>query len=112
MKITSLNQQTSKPNTHNPKIMKRVLIENGQIPHLTNLTQAIFPPGEIANEHTHQDMYEVFFIEDGIGEFKINGKTVTVKSGDCITVEPGDAHEIKNPGLKGLVITYMGIEVD
>lgn len=112
MKISSLYSLESQPNSHNLKISKKVLIQKGQVPHLTNLTQAVFPANELANEHTHQDMYEIFFVEKGTGEVKINGKIIQVQAGDCITVEPGDAHEIKNSSSENLTITYMGIEVN
>lgn len=111
MRIIKLGDLTIEQNSHNPKITKQVMIKKGEIPHLTNLTQAIFPPQELANEHTHQDMYEVFFVEDGEGIIKINGTPHDISKGSCLTVEPGDAHEVINSGNTDLIITYMGIEI-
>ncbi len=112
MKYTDLSQLLSESNTHNPKISKRVLIKNGQIPHLTNFTQAIFPPKELASTHSHTDMYEIFFIEKGKGIMKVNVKIYSLKPGICVIIEPGDTHEfINNSNTKNLIITYLGITI-
>lgn len=111
MKLVNLTTQPKEQNNHNPKITKQVLIPKGAVPHLTNLTQATFPPGELANEHTHQDMYEIFFIEKGSGTITINGTPHQVSAGSCMTVEPGDAHEVANTSDQDLLITYLGIEI-
>ncbi len=111
MKISSLHNILVEKNSHNPKITKKVLIPKGAVPHLTNLTQATFPAGELANEHSHQDMYEIFFIEKGSGTITINSTPYSVSEGNCMTVEPGDAHEVANTSDEDLVITYMGIEL-
>lgn len=111
MKIVKLTELSLDNNTHNPKISKKVMIKNGQIPHLTNFSQGYFPPGETVEEHSHKDMYEIFFIEKGTATFKINGEDHKLKSGSCLTVELGDRHEIRNDNGEELVITYFGVEV-
>lgn len=111
MKLTSLKDIKPISNSHNPKVFKKVLITNGQIPNLTNFTQAVFPPGEIASEHSHSDMYEVFFIEEGQAQIKINGQVYPLSKGDCLTAEPGDSHEVSNPSDQEVIITYFGIEI-
>ena len=98
-------------NVHNPQISKRVMIKNGQIPNLTNFSQGVFPPGELAPKHSHQDMYEVFLVERGSGTIKINDQPHRVEAGTCLTAEPGDAHEVINSGNEELVVTYFGIEI-
>lgn len=111
MKISSLSTLLSEANSHNSNISKKVLITKGQIPHLTNFTQAVFPPGEVASEHSHQDMYEVFFVESGVANFKINGKIHQLKAGSCINVEPGDLHEVSNQSQQEVIITYFGVVI-
>lgn len=111
MKIVKLTDLSLDNNAHNPKISKKVMIKNGQIPKLTNFSQGYFPPGEIVGEHSHKDMYEVFFVEKGTATFKINGKDYKIKSGSCLTAELGDRHEIRNDSNKDLVLTYFGVEV-
>lgn len=111
MKLAILKQLPIESNVHNPKITKKILIRKGQIPHLTNLTQAIFPPGELASAHSHDDMFEIFFVEKGRGTIKINGKPYPLEEGTCVTVELGDTHELINSSSEDLVIMYMGIKV-
>lgn len=111
MKISSLNKLPLEQNTHNPKISKKVLIRNGEVSNLTNFTKATFPPGEVAAEHVHKDMTEIFFVEKGHGQIKINGKLLPLNEGDCITVEPGDKHELINSSKKDLIFYYLGVLV-
>ena len=111
MKMTKLNELLLEKNVHNPKITKKVMIKKGQIPNLTNFSQGYFPPGEIAYEHSHKDMYEVFFVEKGNCTIKINGKPYKLEPGSCLTAEPGDAHEVRNNSNEELILTYFGIEV-
>lgn len=111
MKIRSLDNLPDEPNTHNPKITKKVLIKKGIVPKLTNFTQAIFPPGEIAPGHSHQDMFEIFFIEKGQGKIKINGMLHDLKEGDCVVVELEEVHELINSGAEELLVTYLGVEI-
>lgn len=85
------------------------MLRSGDIPHLTNFAQACFPPGHIAPAHQHSDMYEVFFVEAGHGEIAIDDTVYPLTAGVCITVEPGESHEVRNTGERDLVVTYFGI---
>jgi quercetin dioxygenase-like cupin family protein len=67
MKFTSLNNLSSEAVSHNPEIKKKVMLRFGDLPHLTNFSQARFAPGQSAAAHAHQDMCEVFFVESGSG---------------------------------------------
>jgi mannose-6-phosphate isomerase-like protein (cupin superfamily) len=109
MKITHLSQLPLLKVSHNPKISKKMMIEKGEIPHITNFSQATFPPGEVANEHFHSDMYEVFFIESGEGIISIDGQEYPIKKGTCITVSPHEKHELRNTGKEDLKVNYFGI---
>ncbi len=109
MKVTSLQSRASESVSHNPKILKRVLIRDGEIPNITQLSRAVFKPGQIASSHTHPDMYEVFVTEQGKGIININSKFFDMEPGVCITVEPGESHEVKNNSAEDLVITIVGI---
>ena len=111
MKIVKLSKLPIEKNVHNPKILKKVMIKKEQIPHLTNFSQGYFPPGEYATEHSHQNMYEVFFVEKGNCTIKINGKSYKLGPGSCLTAEPGDLHEVRNSDKEELILTYFGVEV-
>lgn len=110
MKIVSLEKIKQEPSSHSPKIMKKVLIKKGEIPKLTNFSQAYFKPGQIASEHVHENMYEVYLVESGTGLIKVDGKVSQLKSGDCVVTEPGEAHEFINTGKEDLILTYFGVE--
>lgn len=111
MKYTSLKDIKEVGVSHNIEIKKKVFIPNGQVPHLTQFSRVTFKPGQIANNHIHQDMYEIFYVESGEGEIIVNGSKYSLASGDCVTVEPGEDHEVINIGKVNLIITIIGIKV-
>ncbi len=86
------------------------MIKSGDMPHLTNFSQAILSPGQIASAHIHQDMSEVFFVESGSGVIYINKSKYPLKKGTCIVVEMQEIHEIVNTSNSDLVLTYFGIK--
>lgn len=112
MKITNLNDIPEKSVSHNPEIKKKVMLSWGDLPHLTNFSQAIFAPGQVATVHKHEDMCEVFFVEAGEGIIRIDNREFSLKQGTCIAVEVGESHEIKNTGKTNLVLTYLGLRVE
>lgn len=87
-----------------------MLISNGAIKNITNFSEAIFPPGEIAYAHSHADMTEVFFIKSGSGILIVDDKKVLLTENMCITIESGESHEIQNTGSKELIIMCLGIQ--
>lgn len=109
MKITSLTQSPEMAVSHNPEIKKHVLISNGEIGGITNFSRAVFPAGHIAPIHSHQDMAEVFYIESGCGEIEIDGQVIDLPAGSCITIEPGESHELRNRGRKDMAVLYFGV---
>lgn len=109
MKITDLNQIPEQEVSHNPAIKKKVMLSLGDLPHLTNFSQACFAPGHVAGGHSHADMCEVFFVESGWGNMAINGTDYELKPGVCIAVEPGEVHEVTNIGNTDLILTYFGL---
>ena len=109
MKRVSLNDLADQGVSHNAAIRKKVMLQPGDIPHLTNFSQATFAPGQIAPAHAHSDMHEVFFVSAGTGTMTINGTDQLLAPGVCILVEPGDVHEVSNTGEEMLVLTYFGI---
>lgn len=111
MKYKSLDQIPVTGVSHNPEIIKKVLIENGEIPHITQLARVTFKPGQMANSHEHQDMYEIFNIESGSGKILINSNEYPLKTGDCFIVEPNEKHEIENSSQEDLIITILGIKI-
>lgn len=111
MKITTLNNIPQEGVSHNANIRKQVMLRMGDLPHLTNFSQAKFPPGEIANAHSHPDMCEIFFIESGTGMITVDNREYPLAPGTCIAIDVGEVHELRNTGATELVVTYFGLRV-
>jgi mannose-6-phosphate isomerase-like protein (cupin superfamily) len=111
MKIISLASLPKQQVSHNPEIEKRVMLESGDLPHVTNFSQATLGPGQAASPHAHADMYEVFFVEAGAGVIRVDGEAHPIGVGTCVAVAPGEEHELTNPGASELVLTYFGVAV-
>ena len=109
MKITNLKSLPLQRVSHNREIVKKVMLDSGDIPHLTNFSQATFAPGQVASAHAHRDMSEVFFVSAGTGVMRIEGKKYNLTPGVCIAIATGETHEVINTGRDNLVLTYFGI---
>lgn len=109
MKKVSLDELPREGVSHDPQITKQVLLRSGEVPHLTTFARATLVPGQIAREHSHRDMFEVFLVEAGAGVMKIRGVKHQLAPGVCIVVEPCEPHEIINDGATDLVLTYFRI---
>ena len=109
MKIVSLEHLPEQGVSHNPEIRKRVVLRRGDVPHVTGFSQATFRPGQVAGAHTHADMYEVFFVEEGRGTITVDGRTFPLEEGVCVVVAPGETHEVVNTGTDDLILTYFGV---
>jgi quercetin dioxygenase-like cupin family protein len=112
MKRAALNEILEESVSHNPSIKKKVMLRLGDLPHLTNFSQARFAPGQVAPAHAHQDMCEVFFVEAGTGVIQIDGEAHLLEAGVCIAVEVGEVHEVRNNGNEELVLTYFGLRIE
>lgn len=112
MKITSLEATPVQSVSHNPAIKKHVLIKNGEINRITQFSRAVFSAGQIAPLHCHADMAEIFYIESGCAQMEVNGSTVSLPAGSCITVEPGEYHELRNTEAHDMTVLYFGVIVD
>ncbi|MBE9069733.1 hypothetical protein IQ260_24110 [Leptolyngbya cf. ectocarpi LEGE 11479] len=53
MKRVQLSQLVDQGVSHNAAICKKVMVQPGEIPHLTNFSQATFAPGQVARAHAH-----------------------------------------------------------
>ncbi|MGQ3686371.1 MAG: cupin domain-containing protein [Candidatus Loosdrechtia sp.] len=112
MKIISLSDLPDESVSHNPEIKKRVMLREGEIPYLTNFSQARFKSGQTSGAHAHENLYEVFYVEAGEGIIRIEDREYQVKKGFCIMTEPGEIHNIINTFSSELVITYFGLKVE
>ena len=111
MKTISMNDIPEEGVSHDPQLRKKVIIRDGELPHLNKFAQARFAPGQVAHAHSHEDFYEIFLIESGEGIIKVNGSAHPISEGMCVIFEPEEVHEVINTGSSELVITYFGLKV-
>ena len=109
MKLIKISEIPETGVSHNARIRKREILYDGEIGPITNYARAIFPPGEKARAHQHEDMTEVFTVESGSGEIRIDDVAYVFSAGMTVVVEPGEVHEIINTGNSNLVVTYFGV---
>lgn len=50
---------------------------------------ATFKPNDYVETHSHNTMFEVFYIKKGKAECTINNEKHVVRKGNCITKAPG-----------------------
>lgn len=54
------------------------MIVNGQVPHLTSFTRAVFAPEDEVESHSHKGTDEVFYVAEGKGLIVVDGTVVQV----------------------------------
>jgi len=109
MKHVSLSELPQREVSHNPRIKKQMMIGFDELKPVTQFARAVFPPGECAPGHAHDNLAEVFFVEKGCGNMRLNGVDHPFRQGECITVYPGEVHELSNPGKEEFSVLYFGV---
>jgi mannose-6-phosphate isomerase-like protein (cupin superfamily) len=109
MKLIKISEIPETGVSHNARVRKREMLYDGEVGPITNYARAVFPPGEHAVAHHHEDMTEVFTVESGCGEIRIDDVAYVFSAGVTVVVEPGEVHEIINTGTSELIITYFGV---
>lgn len=62
------------------------------------LQLVVVPPHSHIPPHRHATSVEVYVARRGVCELVVNGQRHTLRPGDVLLMEPGDAHELTNPG--------------
>ncbi|KKL85742.1 hypothetical protein LCGC14_1951700 [marine sediment metagenome] len=107
MKRYSLETTPYEQISHNPKLKKRVLFHKGVVPGLMHLSQVVLPKGSDAVEHTHDINSEVFYCLRGRIIFVVNGEEQPLGPGECMVVEPGEPHSIKDVPEEAEMVYFM-----
>lgn len=110
MKLISLAGLPFEGVSHNPEIEKRVILQRGDVPHLTSFSQTQLKPGQVARAHAHKRMHEVFYVLKGSGRIRVDDGVHELTAGTCVAVAPDECHEITNTGAEDLTLIYFGIE--
>ena len=109
MKITHIDQCTEQVLSHDADIVKKVLFHENELPGSVRLSHAVFKPGQKATAHSHDDLYEIFYLLSGTGLFLINGHEHRVNAGSAIRIDPHDLHEVINDSDDNLTLLYFGL---
>ncbi len=109
MKLVTLGALPRESVSHNPAIVKQVLLRNGEVPNVTQFAQARFAAGQVAPGHAHADMAEVFFVESGEGTIVVDDVPHALGAGSCVAVLPHETHELRADRGVDLVVTYFGV---
>lgn len=112
MKIVNLKNLPAIGVSHNSEIKKKVLIGNKEIPNLMMFSRATFKPGQSVEPHSHETMFEVYYVCSGKAVFTVNGREIQARVGDCITIEPKENHSVNNPFDSDAAWFYFGIATD
>lgn len=76
--------------------LKQVLLSNEETnSKITQIAITQFEQGETAEEHSHPDMLECFFVFSGNLQIKINGAVYQCKENDFMMVDCNERHELK-----------------
>jgi mannose-6-phosphate isomerase-like protein (cupin superfamily) len=115
MKVVRFSEIAEVPASHedpkNPGVVKRVLVKrDGFIDgRVQMINWATLLPGKSFALHYHEDMQEVFVMMKGRAVAKINGEEINVEKGDALVIDPGDRHEMYNPGSDPVLYLVIGI---
>ncbi len=107
MKRYSLETTPEAQVRHNPELKKRVLFHKGVVPGLMHLSHLVLPKGSDAFEHVHDNFSEVFYCIRGRIIFIVNGKEEPLGPGECMVVEPGEPHSIKDVPEEAEMVYFM-----
>lgn len=109
MKLINLKDIPLVSVSHDPQILKQVIIDTGAVPRLNKFSKAIIRKGQTVSPYRHDNMYEILFFLTGRGKFLVDGNKVGVSSNQCIVIEPGEVHSIPEV-LDDIELVYFGIE--
>jgi uncharacterized cupin superfamily protein len=98
---------------------ERFLVRAGRISPLIGssgigVSYMVVPPGKRAFPfHAHHVQHELFFIIEGVGEYRFGNASYPVKAGDVCAAPPGGAevaHQLVNTGAGDL--RYLALSTD
>ena len=92
MRHYTLKDSPEVPVSHDPSLIKRLLVEEGGLPGLKGLSHIVMPAGASVGAHSHPEGYEVFYCIRGNASVLMGDASVTLGPGHCLVVEPGEPH--------------------
>jgi len=106
MKKASMVEAEVIPRTYG--VMKMLAGGRNLTTHSGDLRILEIVSGKPTSRHYHKKSESIFYIQSGDLEMEVEGKTVSLKSGDTIVIEPGEVHLLRNVGKEiAIVIESM-----
>ena len=72
----------------------------------------MLPAGTATGNSTQADMSEAYYVIGGAGSVTVNGETASIKAGDAVPVDLGQAHSFTQSGTEPLELLIVGIARD
>ncbi len=94
IKFIKTGDVVKKPVSHLKDKVKEVILQDGEIPGLLQFARAKFNKGDEIESHSHESMYEVFYVIRGEVNVSGNGKSEVAREGDTFVVPPLQNHSL------------------
>jgi mannose-6-phosphate isomerase-like protein (cupin superfamily) len=95
--VKHLNPKSIKTTFAHNSVKRKQLVKPGDLKsRIQTVNYAWLEAGESFEAHKHDDCEEIFFIIEGGGEFKVDNNKFIVGPNDCIIIEKGEVHSLKN----------------
>lgn len=92
-------------------VWKKILLKHTDIisGRIQMINWAKLPVGKSFQNHFHEDMCEIFILVNGTAEAIVSSNTVQLGRGDCLVVEKGEEHLMRNLGDADVEYIVIGM---
>jgi mannose-6-phosphate isomerase-like protein (cupin superfamily) len=92
MRHFTLRDSPRKPVSHDPTLIKSLLVDDNVLPGIKGISHIMLPKGSNVETHVHEDGHEVFYIIGGKAIALAGKEKLGIGPGHCLIVEPGEPH--------------------
>jgi len=96
MKHYTLAESPGVPVSHDPSLIKKLLVRDGVLPGIRGLSHIVLSADLSVETHIHDKVYEVFYCIGGRAVAVVGNNRLTLEAGHCLIVEPGEPHSFEN----------------
>ena len=109
MKLVDVESVDAGSVSHDPGIIRRILLGEEQLPGSVRLSHALLAPGQRVTPHRHDQLFEIFYLISGDGVLSVEGNDTPIHAGSCFVIEPGEEHALMNSGEMDMTLLYFGL---
>ena len=94
-----------------PGVLKKVLFQRNDLQQgsIQMVNWAKLLAGKSFAAHYHEDMQEIFIMMVGAARLTVGAKTVIMRPGDAVLIEPRETHQMWNDGERDAEYLAIGI---